>query len=31
MNTLTGGWMYTLTATPTSAAALRPKAGLPAC
>lgn len=31
MNTLTSGWMYALTATPTSAAAARPKVGLPAC
>ncbi len=31
MNTLTSGWMYTLTATPASAAAPRPKVGLPAC
>lgn len=31
MITLTRGWMYTLTATPASDAAARPKVGLSAC
>ncbi len=31
MITLTRGWMFAFTATPASAAAARPMAGLPAC